>query len=36
MDLSPTGLESILIDLAILAGLVVTIVLGIQALRNRR
>lgn len=36
MDLEPTGLESILIDIAIIGGLVVTIVLGVMALRNRR
>lgn len=36
MDLEPTGLESILIDVAIIGGLVVTIVLGVMALRNRR
>lgn len=36
IDLSPTSLESILLEVAILAGLVVTIVLGIRALRNRR
>jgi len=36
IDLQPTGLESILLDVGILAALVVTIVLGIRALRNRR
>ncbi|HEY0452936.1 hypothetical protein [Actinophytocola sp.] len=36
MDLSPSSLESVLIDIAIIAGLVVSIVLGVQALRNRR
>jgi hypothetical protein len=36
MDLDPTGLESVLLDVAIIGGLVVTIVLGIMALRNRR
>ncbi|HEV7648362.1 MAG TPA: hypothetical protein VGP26_09395 [Actinophytocola sp.] len=36
IDLQPTGLESVLIDIAIIAALVVTIVLGIRALRNRR
>lgn len=34
--MAPTSLESTLIDIAILAGLIVTIVLGIRALRNRR
>jgi hypothetical protein len=34
--LQPTGLESVLLDLGIIAALVVTIVLGIRALRNRR
>jgi hypothetical protein len=36
MDLQPSGLESVLIDIAIIGGLVVTIVLGLMALRNRR
>lgn len=36
VDLEPSGLESILIDIAIIGGLVVTIVLGVMALRNRR
>jgi len=35
-DMAPTSLESILLDVAVLAGLLVTIVLGIRALRNRR
>ncbi len=34
--MAPTSLESILIDIAIVAGLLVTIVLGVRALRNRR
>ncbi|HET6394135.1 MAG TPA: hypothetical protein VFG13_15015 [Blastococcus sp.] len=36
IDLSPTGLESILLEVAVIAGLLVSIVLGIRALRNRR
>lgn len=36
MDLEPTGLESILIDVAIIGILVAAIVTGIIALRNRR
>jgi hypothetical protein len=36
MDLQPSGLESVLIDIAVIGGLVVTIVLGLMALRNRR
>lgn len=35
-DLQPTGLESVLLEIGILAALVATIVLGIRALRNRR
>jgi len=36
VDLEPTGFESILIDIAIIGGLVVVIVVGLMALRNRR
>lgn len=36
MDLEPSGLESVLLDIAIIGGLVVTILLGVMALRNRR
>jgi hypothetical protein len=36
MDLEPSGLESVLIDVAVIGGLVVAIVLGVMALRNRR
>lgn len=36
MDLEPSTLESVLIDIAIIGGLVVTIVLGVMALRNRK
>ena len=36
MDLEPTGLESVFIDIAIIGGLVATIVFGLMALRNRR
>ncbi len=36
VDLEPTGLESVLIDIAIIGGLVATIVIGVMALRNRR
>lgn len=34
--MAPTSLESILLDGAIIAALLVTIVLGVRALRNRR
>lgn len=34
--MAPTSMESILIDIVIVAGLLVTIVLGVRALRNRR
>ncbi len=36
VDLEPTGLESVLIDIAIIGGLVATIVIGVMVLRNRR
>ena len=36
MDLQPTGPESVLLEIGIIAALVVTIVLSILALRNRR
>lgn len=36
VDLEPTGLESILIDIAIIGGLVAAIVVGVMALRRRR
>jgi hypothetical protein len=36
MDLEPSSLESVLLDIAIIGGLVVTILLGLMALRNRR
>lgn len=36
VDLEPTGLESVLIDIAIIGGLVAAIVVGLMALRNRR
>jgi hypothetical protein len=36
IDLQPTGLESALLEIGIIAALLVTIVLGIRALRNRR
>jgi hypothetical protein len=35
-DMAPTSLESTLIDIVIIVGLLVTIVLGVRALRNRR
>lgn len=35
-DLEPTGLESTLLDIGIIAALVVSIALGIMALRRRR
>lgn len=34
--MAPTSMESILIDVVIVAGLLVTIILGVRALRNRR
>lgn len=34
--MAPTSLESTLIDIVIIVGLLVTIVLGVRALRNRR
>ena len=36
VDLEPTGLESVLIDIAVIGGLVAAIVIGVMALRNRR
>jgi hypothetical protein len=36
IDLEPTNLEFILLEIVILASLVVGIVLGVRALRNRR
>ena len=36
IDLEPTGLESILLDIGILGSLIAALVLGIRALRNRR
>jgi hypothetical protein len=36
MDLAPSGLESTLLDIAIIGGLVATIVVGLIALKNRR
>jgi hypothetical protein len=36
MDLEPNGLESILLDIAVIGGLVAVIALGLIALRNRR
>jgi hypothetical protein len=36
IDLEPTGLESILLDIGIMVSLGVAILLGIRALRNRR
>lgn len=36
IDLEPSGLESVLLEIGIIAALVVTILLGIRALRNRR
>jgi hypothetical protein len=36
MDLEPSGLESVLLDIAIIGGLVVTIALGLMALYRRR
>jgi hypothetical protein len=35
-DLQPSGLESALLEIGIIAALVATIILGIRALRNRR
>jgi hypothetical protein len=36
IDLEPSGLESVLLEIGIIAALVVSIILGIRALRNRR
>jgi hypothetical protein len=36
VDLQPSSLESILLDIGVMAALAVSIVLGIRALRNRR
>jgi fucose permease len=36
MDLQPSGLTSVLLDIAIIGGLVATIVIGLIALRNHR
>ena len=36
IDLEPSGLESVLLEIGVIAALVVTIILGIRALRNRR
>jgi hypothetical protein len=36
MDFTPSGAESVLLDIAIITGLVVTIVLGLIALKRRR
>jgi hypothetical protein len=35
-DLEPSALESVLLDIAIIGGLVAAIVVGVMALRNRR
>jgi hypothetical protein len=36
IDLEPSGLESVLLEIGVIAALVASIVLGIRALRNRR
>jgi hypothetical protein len=36
IDLEPSGLESVLLEIGVIAALVVSIILGIRALRNRR
>ncbi len=36
IDLEPSSLESILLEIGVMASLAVAIVLGIRALRNRR
>jgi subtilase family serine protease len=36
MDLEPSGLESVLLDIAVIGGLIAVIVVGLIALRNRR
>lgn len=36
IDLEPSSLESILLDIGVIAGLVVAIVIGVLALRRRR
>jgi hypothetical protein len=34
--MEPSGLEMVLLDIAVIAGLVASIVVGVIALRNRR
>jgi subtilase family serine protease len=36
MDFQPSGLESVLLDIAVIGGLVAAIVVGLIVLRNRR
>lgn len=36
MDLEPSGLESILLDVGVIAGLVAVILVGVMALWKRR
>jgi hypothetical protein len=36
IDLEPSGLESVLLEIGVIAALVASIALGIRALRNRR
>ncbi|GAB1514229.1 hypothetical protein JCM33774_62710 [Actinophytocola sp. KF-1] len=36
VDLEPTGLESVLLDIAVIGVLVAAIVVGVMVLRNRR
>lgn len=36
IDLEPSSLESILLDVGVLAALIATIVIGVLALRRRR
>jgi len=36
MSFDPSGLEMVLLDIAVIGGLVASIVVGVIALRNRR
>jgi len=36
IDLEPSGLESILLDIGIIAGLIAVILFGVMTLRRRR
>jgi hypothetical protein len=36
IDLEPSGLESVLLDIGVIAGLIAVIAFGVMALRRRR